>query len=136
MIAHREAVAAALAADPDLAVYDGPPKTGEPLRKPPYVVVYVYTPFEDRTKLCGTTDETTVTAITHSVGGSIAAAEIVARNVRRNLLDATLTVGGWECWSIRHESGQPTRWDDTTGETVADTVDEWQYLAEPLPDLP
>ncbi len=129
MLEHRDAVLARLRAHPHLTVVDGP---AGGTQAPPYVVVYVYTPDESRTKLEGDTDETWVTAVTHSVGASVHAAGIVARNVRQALLDQRLVVPGWKCDRITHDDGRAADWDESTGVRVMDAVDEWGYRAEPI----
>jgi len=129
VIEHAEAIVAKLRAHPYLTVIDGP---ADGTQAPPYVVVYVYTPDESRTKLEGGTDETWVTIVTHSIAATIDGARIVRRNVRQALLDQRLTVEGWRCERISHESGNPADWDDSTGIRVMDAVDEWDYRAEPL----
>lgn len=128
----RDAVLGLLRADARLTVHDGPPRPDEEPRTPPYVVAYVYTPRESRTKLWGPTDEADVIIVTHSVGGSILAADIVRRNVRQDLLDVTPDADGWSCGRIAHDEGRATDWDQTTGTTVADAVDEWSLTARPV----
>lgn len=126
---HAPAVIARLREHPHLTVVDGPAKGTQ---APPYVVVYVYTPDERRTKLEGPTDEGTVVVITHSVATTAAGARIVRKNVRQQLLDHLLVVAGWKCKPIGHPVGMPADWDDSTGTRVMDAVDEWEYVAEPV----
>lgn len=133
---HTAAVIARLREHPQLngasgraTVIDGPASGTQKL---PYVVVYVYTPNEERTKLEGPTDQATVTVVTHSVAATIVGARIVRNNVRQQMLDHLLTVPGWKCKPIGHPVGMPADWDDSTGTRVMDAVDEWEYVAEPV----
>lgn len=126
---HIAAVVALLEASPYLTVYDGPPEPGT-VRQPPYVVVYAYIPSEVRSKMNGSTDDTHVVAVTHSVGANLDAVGIIRRNVRGQLLDAAPVVAGTKCTRMEH-SGRPADWDQSTGVTVAAGVDEWSYRAQP-----
>lgn len=128
MTDHREAVDAALRANPNLTVYQGPLPKGI---APPYVAYYVTIAFEERTKLDGPTDSTRVTITTHSVATTGQGVAIVARNVRAALIDKALTVTGALCTRITHENGIPPGWSDATGTVVLEQIDEWDYTARP-----
>lgn len=126
---HLDAAVALLQANPYLTVFTGPPEPGI-YRTPPYVTVYLYVASDARTKLQGPVDETHIVLITHSVGANEEACDIVGGNVRGKFLDARLAVPGWLCTRFEH-TGRPWTWNQTTGTTVADQVDEWSYRAQP-----
>lgn len=126
---HPSAVLAALQANPNLTALAGPVPKGT---APPYVAVYVYIPYESRERINNTvTDHTDVIAITHSVAASAAGVAIVRKNVRTALLDQRMTVTGAQCSPVSHEVGLPADWDTSSGVTVMDAVDEWDYTARP-----
>lgn len=123
---HREAVLAALNANSNLTVVDGPAPKGT---APPYVVTYVYIPTETRNKVNSGTNETTVSIVTHSTAANTQSVAIVARQVRSSLLDQVMAVTGYVCTRITHESGSPPDWDDSTGVVVMAQIDQWDYTA-------
>lgn len=132
--AHANAVLALLDADdapPALVVLDGAVPDNV---SPPYVLVY----FGDSSpegadghSLTGTSDRFVMRIVAHCVGGNQIAARAVAQRVRAALLDVTPTVAGRQCFPIRHEDGQPTQRDESTGVLVMDKVDV--YRLESLP---
>lgn len=132
MDAHTDAVLARLEADANLTVYDGARKKTDPVREPPYVVVYVYVPREWRSKLNqSTTDRHQITISTHSAGADRPSADIVRRHVRTQLLDWVPGVAGFTCYRVNHEDGDAPDWDDTGGALLMSASDQWDYYCQP-----
>lgn len=138
--AHAQAVLGLLDADdtpPALVVYDGVVPSGVDPRTSPYVVVYFATvtpgaaEAPDKVDLTGDSEVMQVDAYCHSVGGSGAAARIVATRVRAALLNARPEIAGRVCFPIRHVDNQPPRRDEDTGSLVVHTVDVYRLLTVP-----
>ncbi len=121
--AHAAAVVAALQADPDLTVHDGPPPDGS---QPPYVVVWVAV---ERLSdlLCGSASRSPVWVYTHAVGVSTTAARRVGDRVRGVLLDQRLNVPGWKCAPVRLSSARPPDPAEVAGVTYIDQTDVWRF---------
>lgn len=77
----------------------------------PYAVLYISTPSEDATKLCGNSDVAEFDFQATSVGMTAESARIVADDVRTAVLDKRLTVSGRNSGQVRHEYGQQVRVD-------------------------
>lgn len=136
--AHAQAVLDLLDADntaPALVVLDGKVPTGAVA---PYVLVYfrfdrpdaVAEPDKadlsfDQVSLC-------TVATVHAVGGTTAsAARAVAVRVAAALLNVTPVVAGRSCFPIRWVDGQDAARDETTGTTVFDQVDIYEFTSQP-----
>jgi hypothetical protein len=126
---------ALLAADtgpPPLRVFDGvvPPNT--PVNAG-YVLVYctVNRPSEDQDNAAdGLSGVWVASWITHSVGGTAAAARAVAQRVRTALLDVSPVIPGLSCNRIRMDpdSPPPVR-DESTGTPVMDAISTYRLRA-------
>lgn len=132
MTDHTDTILARLAENTDLTVYDGARKKTDPVREPPFVVVYVFTANEYRTKLNQTTtDEGWIAIVTHSAGGDRPSSDVVRRHVRTQLLDWVPDVTGCKCYIVTHEDGDPPDWDDSAGTLVMSGADRWDYRYHP-----
>lgn len=138
--AHAQAVLNLLDADnvpPALVVHDGVVPSGVDPKTSPYVLVYFATSTPgaaaapDKVPLTHDSDVVQVDAYCHSVGGSGAAARIVATRVRAALLNVTPTISGRVCMPIRHVDNQPPRRDEGTGSLVVDAVDVYRLVSVP-----
>lgn len=138
--AHAQAVLNLLDADntsPALVVYDGVVPDGIDPRTSPYVLVYFATSTPnagdapDKVDLTANSNVVQVDAYCHSVGGSGAAARIVATRVRTALLNVRPTIAGRVCFPIRHVDNQPPQRDEGTGSLVVDQVDVYRLLSVP-----
>ena len=137
---HAQAVLNLLDADNvplALVVYDGVVPPGVDPKTSPYVLVYFATvtpgatDAPDKVGLTGNSDVVQVDAYCHSVGGSGAAARIVATRVRAALLNVRPTITGRVCFPIRHVDNQPPRRDEDTGSLVVDAVDVYRLTTVP-----
>lgn len=102
----------------------------------PYYVLYVSTPDEDVTKLCGTTDTGTFSFRVTSVGLTVEAVLTVTDAVRDRVLDVRPDVAGRSCNPIRKVSGRPVQVDRDV--TLPDSdrhpmyaVDDFEFLSVP-----
>lgn len=133
-----------LAADvgpPPLVVFRGgvplDPNTGKPTIGPPYVVVYFAfrTPSgvdePDKVSLEATSDVLYTSAYCHSVGGDEHAALAVGGRVRGALRGVRPVISGRECGPIGWADGAPVQRDETTGTSVFDLVETWQFTSLP-----
>lgn len=136
--AHAQAVLDLLDADntaPALVPLDGKVPVGT---VPPYALVYFR--FDrpdaatdpDKADLSFDQVSLRTVATVHSVGGATAsAARAVAVRVAAALLNVTPAVAGRSCFPIRWVDGQDAARDESTGTTVFDQVDVYEFLSTP-----
>lgn len=104
---------------------------------PPYVLLYFAfrTPTgvdePDKVALEATSDVLYTTATCHSVGTTPISALNIASRVRGCLLGAFPVVAGRLCYPITHQDGPPTQRDETTGVTLFDQIDQYQFTSQP-----
>ncbi len=120
--------------DAVLTALDGEVPDGQAL---PYVLVY----FAFRTpsgvdepelvSLEATSDVLTTTATCHSVGTTQASARVTASRVRTALLGKFPALSGRLCYPIVYTDGPPMRRDETTGDTLFDQVDVYEFTSQP-----
>lgn len=120
---------------PALPVYHGAvPSTPPP--KPPFVVVHFrfitsdgerapeFVDIEDKTQ------QLDMRAYVHSAGQNAMAALEVADRIYSQVLGWAPTVGGAECWPVRHDDSQPPDRDETNG-LVVTAVDVYRLVTIP-----
>lgn len=107
--------------DTTLTVYDGPAPDGA---RPPYVVLYLSTDYEDHTRLAAATDRSWDRVTSHCVGALPDAARAVADRLAAVFLDHRLTDAAGQ---IRHAEGRPLDVDESTGTRWWDAVDVWTF---------
>lgn len=107
------------------------------LQTPPYVLLYFAfrTPTgvdePDKVSLEDTSDVLNATATCHSVGTTPGSARAIASRVRACLLGVVPVISGRVCFPITHQDGPPTQRDETTGVTVFDQIDQYQFTSLP-----
>jgi len=90
-----------------------------------YVRVYTHTeqtPGDGPNNLGGASATWRVWWYCHCVGQNEYAAAAIAMRVRSALLDVRPTISGRNCGLIRHDGGQPTQRDSSTGVDVYDRL--------------
>lgn len=121
----RAAMLALLEGVAGLTVYpDGAPD----LAQPPYVTAWLSTDREDPDRLEGSTNRVWWRITTHSVARTPDAALKVQGLVRSALLNRRPVVGSTR---VRHSNGLPPEVDESTGEVIADIVDQWTFQSWP-----
>lgn len=135
--AHAQVVLDLLDADntaPALVVHNGEVPAAA---RPPYVVVYFVfrtpsgTDEPDKVSLEAHSDVLYTSAYCHSVGGNQYASLAVGGRVRAALRGIIPAVAGRVCGPIAFADGSPVRRDETTGVSVFDFTEVWEYVSLP-----
>lgn len=135
--AHAQSILDLLDADntaPALVVLDGKVPTGTVA---PYVLVYFRfarpgaDAEPDKADLSFDQVSLRVVATAHSVGGTASAARAVAVRVAAALLNVTPSVASRSCFPVRWSDGRDAQHDETTGATVFDQVDVYEFTSVP-----
>lgn len=133
---HAQAALGLLRANSDLIiggssiVYDG--ATTRPAPPPPYVVVYTRVAFpKDGTgvALDAAQSAVTTTVTCHCVGQTAIAARTVAMQVRATLLNARPVITGRNCAPFKQTASTDPNFDDSTGTTVFDAVQVYEFMS-------
>jgi hypothetical protein len=134
--AHAQAVLDLIDADnapPALVVQDGKVTASSP----PYVLVWFgfgrpgAAAEPDKTDLSFDQVALRTTVTVHSVGATVVSARAIAARVEVTLLNVIPVVAGRSCFPVRLVDGQPAQRDETTGATVFDLIDVYEFDSQP-----
>lgn len=99
---------------------------------PPYVKVYFHVHYMDHDQLTNPSTRAVARVISHSIGSTAEAADVVAGNVREALLGITPTVSGRTCFPVRQEQSIPPDSDESTGQPAYwDQIDVYRLDTVP-----
>lgn len=127
---HVAVFLSALTADDtgDLATSDGAVAQGT---QPPYRVVYASVGTPEAHGMEAAADAVVCTAIVHNVGGTAAAARVIADRTAAALIGLRPTISGRDCGRILLIDSAPTRRDESTLITTFDLVDVYRFITLP-----
>lgn len=98
-----------------------------------YVVVYPQVSYRALDELPVRSRRAVVRFVTHSVGQTGMAAQIIAGNVREAVLDMRPAIARRTCYPIRDEQSLPPERDESTGVLVMDAMTVWRLESVPNP---